>query len=63
MKHTAYNLTTGEIIQTNHANHLKRCVAHVNRHDRAHGYTGNRWIFAHGLNSLQKVCEKVAQKN
>ena len=37
-KHCAYNFITGEILSTNHANHLKRWVKSI-------GYGG--WIFSH----------------
>lgn len=59
--HAAYNLLTGELMETNHANHLKRCVARHERLNRyRYGLSRGRWIYAHGLNALEKVCKKAA---
>jgi hypothetical protein len=54
MTHLAFNLTTGEVLTTNRANHLKRWVARHIANDRKYfAAVGepcppNRWVFAHG---------------
>ena len=53
MTHLAYNAATGEILTTNHANHLKRWVAHHTANDLAWGKANgvkipHKWQFAHG---------------
>lgn len=57
LKHGAYCLETGEIICSNHGNHLKRLVAYSNKWDKKKYH----WIFAHGKNE-DDVCNKLAQK-
>ena len=67
MTHAAYNLTTGEILTTNRANHLKRWVARHTVNDRkwatAHGEVlpPYRWVFVHG-GSWNDCSAKLAAK-
>ena len=67
MTHLAYNLSTGEVLTTNRANHLKRWVARHTANDRkwaaAHGESlpCYRWVFAHG-NSYTDCCAKLAMR-
>lgn len=67
MTHAAYNLTTGEILTTNRANHLKRWVARHTVNDRkwaqAHGeeLPPYRWVFVHG-GSWDDCLAKLAAK-
>ena len=46
--HCAYNAVTGEVLTTNHANHLKRWVRRINHWNALHGYPVGAWVFAHG---------------
>lgn len=47
-RHIAYNLTTGEVLTTIHANALKRAV-------KAWTTNGDKWIFSHhGWESIKK---------
>lgn len=53
MTHLAYNVLTGEVLTTNHANHLKRWVARHTKADlewgKAQGVeVPHKWVFAHG---------------
>ena len=53
MTHLAFNLATGEILTTNHGNHLKRWVARHSANDIAWGLKWGepikfQWVFAHG---------------
>lgn len=58
--HHAYNLTTGEIISCPTGNHLKRCVAIINRNDRKYGERPE-WIFAHrcGISKIIAKANKI----
>ena len=47
MRHTAYNLTTGEVICATRSNHLKRLVKRANRWAIRHGYPTGKWVFSH----------------
>lgn len=66
-KHLAYNLTTGEVLTTNHANHLKRWVKRHTANDRkwaqAHGEVlpPYRWVFAHGKDYTDCVAKLTAR--
>ena len=61
--HAAYNLATGECLETNHANHLKHCVARIEyRNRKMYGAPKGRWVFAHGKNALSKVIQKATTK-
>lgn len=68
MTHLAYNLTTGEVLTTNHGNHLKRWAAHHTANDRnwakAHGVVlaPYRWVFAHGGNYNECVAKLTTRK-
>lgn len=56
--HAAYNITTGEVLTSNHANCLKRWVAHnVNRTIREGGEVGV-WVFAHGKGWKRSLAAK-----
>ena len=46
--HAAANRITGEVLTSNHGNHLKRRVAQVERWNLRHGYGAGEWVFAHG---------------
>lgn len=59
MKHAAYDLTTGEVLSANRANHLKRCVARTDRWNTAHGYPIGKWVFIHGANWEAKLATKI----
>ena len=67
MTHLAYNLATGEVLTTNHANHLKRWVARHVANDRewatANGvkFPPSRWVFAHGRDYVE-CCAKLAAR-
>ena len=67
MTHLAYNLSTGEVLTTNHSNHLKRWVARHIANDRkwfeAQGQVchPNRWVFAHGKDYVE-CCAKLAAR-
>lgn len=57
-QHAAYNITTGEVLTSNHANHLKRWVAyHIDRTIREGGEAGI-WVFAHGKNWKRSLAAK-----
>ena len=66
-KHTAYNLTTGEIITVNRANDLKRWVALRTANDRKWAQRfekelqPHRWVFAHG-NDLDDCIAKLTAR-
>ena len=68
MTHTAYNLSTGEVLTTNHVNHLKRWVARHTANDRkwamAHGESlpTYRWVFAHGATYTECVAKLTARQ-
>ena len=57
MTHAAFNLTTGEVLTTNHANTLKRSVKRNTAWNVAHGYGKGKWVFAHTKN-WAKVFER-----
>lgn len=59
MEHAAYNLITGEIVAGNTTNHLKRIVAYNSFINRYYYNSPNKWVFAHGKNAIEKVCEKA----
>lgn len=65
MTHLAYNLSTGEVLTTNRANHLKRWVARHTANDRKWAAAHNevlppyRWVFAHGKDYVE-CCAKLA---
>lgn len=46
--HAAFNLTTGEVLTTNHVKHLNRRIRQITRWNAAHGLGPSRWVFAHG---------------
>lgn len=60
-KHAAFNLVTGEVLTTNHANHLKRWVKRHNRWNLQAGQSVGCWVFAHGANYREKLVNKVVQ--
>lgn len=60
-KHAAFNLVTGEVLTTNHANHLKRWVARNNRWSMQAGQPVGCWVFAHGKDWSEKLVNKVVQ--
>lgn len=68
MTHMAYCLTTGEVLTTNHGNHLKRWVAQHTANDRkwaiANGETlpRYRWVFAHGKDYTDCVAKLTARR-
>ena len=62
IKHSAYNLITGEVIECNSGNALKKHVATITRFNKRYYNSPNKWVFAHGKNAIEKVCKK-AQKN
>ena len=68
MTHLAYNLATGEVLTTNHANHLKRWVAHHIANDRkwaarwGEKFPRNRWVFAHGKDYTDCVAKLTARR-
>ena len=56
--HAAYNITTGEVLTSQHANYLKRWVAYnVSRNIREGGEAGV-WVFAHGKNWKRSLAAK-----
>ena len=57
--HAAYNLTTGEILECERANYLKKRVAFIQKTDRKLFGTTGRWVWAHGANAVEKVCAKA----
>ena len=59
MKHIAMNITTGEVMETNSGNHLKRCVAIAEHYNRKYWNAKGKWIFAHGSNAHEKLAAKV----
>ena len=56
--HIAYNLVTGEVLETNHANHLKRWVNRISFWDKKHGYPTGKWVFAHGKDAQERVLKR-----
>jgi hypothetical protein len=58
MTHAAFNLTTGEVLTSTHANTLKRRVKRNTAWDIAHGYGKSVWVFAHGSGWQNKFAEK-----
>lgn len=63
MTHLAYNIATGEVLTTNHSNHLKRWVK---RHTESDRKWFNRqgeelprycWVFAHGKDYTECVAK------
>jgi hypothetical protein len=58
MTHAAFNLTTGEVLTSNHANTLKRRVKRNTAWDIAHGYGKGEWVFAHGSDWQSKFAKK-----
>lgn len=46
-RHTAYNLTTGEILNANSGSHLTRCVAINERFNREYFGTKGEWRWCH----------------
>ena len=67
MTHLAYNLATGEVLTTTHANHLKRWVARHIANDRkwfarwGKPCPANRWVFAHGGSYTDCVAKLTAR--
>lgn len=67
MTHLAYNLATGEVLTTNHANHLKRWVARHTANDREWAKANGaelpryKWVFAHGRDYVD-CCAKLAAR-
>jgi hypothetical protein len=62
MVHAAANLITGEILTSNHANHLKRRVSKIAHWDYINGYSnGGEWVFAHGENWVKILGDKFAE--
>lgn len=59
MKHAAYNLITGEIVAGDTANHLKKVVAYNSFINSYYYNSSNKWVFAHGKNAVERVCEKA----
>lgn len=47
LKHSAYNIHTGEIITANTGNHLKKCVAHSKKYDKKLFHIAGQWRFSH----------------
>jgi hypothetical protein len=68
MTHLAYNLATGEVLTTNHGNHLKRWVARHTANDRKWAMRWNeplpryRWVFAHGKNYDECVMKLILRR-
>lgn len=46
-RHAAYNLTTGEIINAERANHLKRMVACAEKFNREYYHEPGKWRWCH----------------
>lgn len=46
-RHTAYNLATGEIVNANHGNYLKREVARTERINRELYNVHGQWRWCH----------------
>ena len=67
MTHMAYCLTTGEVLTTNHGNHLKRWVAQHTANDRKWAVANGevlppyRWAFAHGKDHTDCVAKLTAR--
>ena len=57
--HAAYNITTGEVLTSNHANHLRRRVKRNESWNIEHGYPAGRWVFAHGRDWAEKLARKT----
>lgn len=68
MTHLAYNLATGEVLTTNHSNHLKRWVARHTANDRKWAKANGvelpryRWVFAHGGSYTDCVAKLMARR-
>ena len=68
MTHLAYNLATGEVLTTNHGNHLKRWVARHTANDRKWATRWGeklpryRWVFAHGKDYTDCVAKLTARR-
>ena len=58
MKHIACNLVTLEVVTCERACDLRRRVAQITRWNVAHGYREHRWVFAHGSEGMDKLCER-----
>ena len=67
MTHLAYNLATGEVLTTNHVNHLKRWVKRHTESDRKwYAEQGKRcpryrWVYAHGASYTDCVAKLTAR--
>lgn len=59
MTHAAFNLTTGEVLTSPHANNLKRRVKRNTAWDIAHGYGKGEWVFAHGSDWQKQFADKL----
>lgn len=59
MKHVAYNIETGEVITTNHSNHLKRLVRKHNRWNISNNYPVGKWLFAHNEQGVDRIRRKL----
>ena len=46
-RHTAYNITTGEFINSPHGNHLKREVARTEKFNREYYGVHSQWRWSH----------------
>ena len=57
--HAAYNIATGEVLTSNHANHLRRRVKKIERWNIEHGYGHGKWVFAHGKDWADKLARKT----
>ena len=68
MTHLAYNLTTGEVLTTNRANHLKRWVARHTANDRKWAQRNGvdlptyRWAYAHGKDYTDCVAKLTERR-
>ena len=56
--HAAYNITTGEVLTSKHANHLKRLVAYRTWANLEFGEGYSKWVFAHGKNWKRSLAAK-----
>lgn len=56
MKHSAYNLTTKEVLCSNSSHELNRQVKIRTKINRADGIK-NRWVFSH--NDVDGIVEKI----
>lgn len=57
--HIAYDLTTGEVITSNHSRHLRRLVSISNRANIKHGFPTGCWVFAHGKHAWDTLRKKI----